>query len=79
MGKYCQASDVTDALISGSVTDEILSKVDSYIDSLLAQLGTNPNTLNPSDFPVLKELAVYLASYLTCLELTSGENDVEAV
>jgi hypothetical protein len=76
MGKYCQIEDFTDSLVSGNVTDDVLSKVDNYIDSLLGQIGVDPSSINPSDYPVLKELAVYFGSYLTCLELTSGENDV---
>jgi len=76
MAKYCQVSDFTDSLISGNVTEEILTKVDNYIDALLKQLGINPAKVNPEDYPIIKELAVYFGSYLTCLELTSGENDV---
>jgi hypothetical protein len=74
MSKYCQLTDFTDSLIAGNVTEEILLKVDNYLDALLKQIGIDPTT-NPVDFPVLKELAVYFGSYLTCLELTSGEND----
>jgi len=76
MAKYCELSDFTDSLIAGNVTEEILFKVDNYIDALLKQIGIDPTTINPADFSILKELAVYFGSYLTCLELTSGENDV---
>lgn len=76
MAKYCELTDFTDSLITGNVTEEILLKVDNYLNALLKQIGIDPATINPADFPVLKELAVYFGSYLTCLELTSGENDV---
>jgi hypothetical protein len=76
MAKYCELSDFTDNLITGNVTEEILLKVDNYIDSLLNQIGIDPDSINPADFPILKELALYYGGYLTCLFLTSGENDI---
>ncbi|GEM_PF-3517682 len=76
MPKYCQLSDFQDSLIAGNVTDETLLKADAYVDALLNQIGIDPATVNPSDYPILKQLAVYFASYLTALELSSGENDV---
>ena len=76
MAKYCQISDITDSLIAGQVTDETLAKTDAYIDALLKQIGVDSSQFNPEDYPLLKQLAVYFASYLTCLELTAGENDV---
>ncbi len=76
MAKYCQTSDITDSLIAGQVTDETLAKTDAYVDALLKQIGVDPSQVNPEDYPILKQLAVYFASYLTCLELTSGENDI---
>jgi hypothetical protein len=76
MAKYCELSDFEDSLVAGNVTEETLEKTDAYIDALLNQIGISPDSINPSDYPVLKQLAVYFASYLTCLEQTSGENDV---
>jgi len=76
MGKYCELSDFEDSLVAGNVTEEILEKTDAYVDALLNQIGIDPTTINPSDYPILRQLAVYFASYLTCLEQTSGENDV---
>ena len=76
MAKYCELSNFQDSLITGNITDETLSKADAYVDSLLNQIGVEPTVVNPSGYPILKQLAVYFASYLTALELSSGENDV---
>jgi len=76
MGKYCELSDFQDTLIAGNITDETLSKADSYVDALLNQIGVDPVTIESSNYPILKQLAVYFASYLTCLGLSAGENDI---
>jgi predicted ATP-dependent Lon-type protease len=47
MAKYCELTDFTDSLITGNVTEEILLKVDNYIDALLKQIGIDPATINP--------------------------------